>query len=761
MTSSERPLSFFKLSKTGYGRASHSHVAYLSEERREGLCSVNRGHTHEIQWIEPQAEQPEQQDPQTGEIIPAQPAIAGGWQVLPDVDGHSHSIEELEIDLVKARKLGDSRDGKEEESDNDIVSDVWMEWQEAMELEIDSYKKGERAEDFFFGDQWESVLSQRLREEGRACVTKNFTQKYIDDLVGVVREERKEFRFSPKEGGDKGVADLLSFIAKDIQDRNYYQRERAKFFEDLVIPGKAAFNLSVDFTKNLEGDIVIERYPWRDVKFGPFEKDDLSDLEYCVKDRLYSLAKIKQLFPNKAKDIEDDFSSYKLGIPTPNQHITTETPYKSSPYRTPVIFRDFKHIDVLRKEVRVIERWRKIYLTVPVALSPERRVYENCLGVSQEDLKSIKTIPGFAVIERVLPKIRITKVAGNVLLSDENPAELAEDDFYIAVGYCKRRDSRYTGKVSLVEDCQMEINKRASQMIDIGNKCANYVHFIDETTFIDENEEKRYLKYSNTPGSVFRVTSVERRPVTEEGVQFPATIAQLATAAKEDLRELLNTTVEPWGANTTGVALQAEQRKVLRGNQFLFDALEFAEIRVGRLLIPLIQRYYSPERVARLALSAPGREEIDIDGTPLSEFSHADIAALFATADLSQYDTSVTQSTFSPTTRIGVNMMLNDLAKSGYPIPPQTIIRFSDLPKAEQDKILKDIDQQNSSQNQEQSATRQMEIEKTLVGQGIIPPSIKQEYNLSEATMINKNPPQGGVGIGQQPTTPQQNQIPQ
>lgn len=743
-----------RLTTVGFARTKHSHIVYLDDTTGEGLCSLNLKHTHELRFTPPQEAipgQPEQQDPETGEVIPEQPgqeAIEGGWEVVPDpIDGHTHEMEEVELEDFQAP---DRDEDGNKVTDDDKVSDVWELFKESLGLEEKSLKKADESEDFYFGEQWDTGMAETLRSQNRAVLTKNFTQKYIDDLCGVVREERKEFKYSPREGGDKALSDIYSFVTKTILNKCYYQRERAKFFEDMVIRGKAVFDLRVDFTTNLEGDIVIDCYPSSDVLLGPFNKDDLSDLEYLNKHQLYSMAKIKQLWPGKAKEVTADFRAYVDRFGESDTHVNRgEDAYASSPTRMPAILGGYKNIDIQRKEIRVIECWRKVYLSAPIAISPERDFYKNCYGWSRKDVESLKTIPGFGVIDRTIPKIRITKVCGNTLLSDEYPADLPKDDFTIAVAYCKRRNSQYIGKVELAKDSQLEINKRASQAIDIGNKMATYVSYIDDTLFVDDNEQERFMQESNSPGSVFRLNNVDRKPVRDEGAQFPSGTVQLMELNKADLRELLNTSVEPWGANTPGSALTAQQRVVLRGNQFLFDNLEFAEIRLGRLLIPTIQRYYSPSRIARLVMSAPGREEVNIDGTPLSDFTEADIEAMFSVVDPGEYDLDVTPGSATPTVRMTTNILLTDLAKSGYQVPPQAIIRYSDLPKAEQDRFLADIQQMNAQQGDAQSATRNMEIEKTLIAQGHIPPSIAQEFNLPGLVPAQQPQPQGGIGSGQ------------
>ena len=155
-----------------------------------------------------------------------------------------------------------------------------------------------------------------------------------------------------------------------------------------------------------------------------------------------------------------------------------------------------KVLDIAKKEVRVFECQRYVYEDNPVAVMVEDDFYHNMFGWREEDVEAVKTLPGMKVVETSARKVRITRVAGNVLLSDENPADLPIDEFNVVLMYAKKRKGRFWGKVRRAIDPQREMNKRASQTIDIGNKCAAYGWFIDANTFPDDMEKNKFIPLS-------------------------------------------------------------------------------------------------------------------------------------------------------------------------------------------------------------------------------------------------------------------------
>ncbi len=740
---------FRRLAAFGKGKKKHTHIAYISPDEGSGLVSLNEDHTHEVFYEPPM---PAQLD-EMGNILV--PEIPGRWVVSPGPDGHVHALEEIRAQ-VKEKK----------EDDEELLKLVYGLADAAITREAKSLEKGRESEDFYTGKHWDDATKDKLASLDRACLTINLIQKNIDTLCGFQREQRADIKYLPMEGGDQRVADLLNVVVKHITERCYFDREEAETFLDQVVVGRGNFNIYVDFSSDLRGRIVIEKFPWDEVFFGPHEKADLSDCEYLVKSKWFSKEKIKQLWPKKAEEIDGRFSQLEMTSGTDGIQFLHDNYRKSNDWAPVTLGGSYPLLDIARKEIRVLELWQKVYKTVDVITDPSNDVYESAEGWKAEDIESVKTIPGLFVIPRQVTRMRIVKCAGGGVLSDENPADLPEDDFFIVPVYAHKRGEEFWGKVEIAKDPQREINKRHSQAVDVMNKMASYVWFTDETTFPDR-EEERFQNYASMPGAVFKVNDTNRLPARVEGVKFPGEIVQLMEVGHARLDEIMHVAVESQGERESAQSLLQRQKMRMVGNEYLFDNLSFAKRKIGRLLLKLIQRYWPPERIARLVLSqATKNPDMMMGGQPVADFTEEDIITLLKTTDLGEYDVVVTEASFSPTARLANFLLLSDLAKSGLPIPPESLINLADIPDGEKQKLMSQMAQQQEAMASAESEKSQTEINKTLIGQGIIPPSVQEQLGQQspQAQMQGQipmddtfSPPSGGVGEA----APEQIQAPQ
>lgn len=711
------------------GKGGHYHIVYLNTDSGRGQLSFNDGHTHNIIYTPPVAEIPAQEaqyDELGNEIAPAQefsPMQVGYWTVEADpTDGHTHDLEEYKIKTPKSK-----------EKDEDIVNDIYTLYREGYELESDSRKKGRESDSFYSGDgQWTAQQKSELEALQRAAVTINLIGRYLDELKGYQMQQRTDIQYLPTEGGDAIISDILNIVSKNILDQCYYQREKSKIFHDQCVPGRGLINFYISFLNDFRGEIIVEKFPWDQAYLGPHEKEDLSDCEWLIKHKMYSLAKLKQLWGDKAKEIQKDYDSFCAD--GSREHIQTKPDqYEASNNvisAAPMIIGDDSIVDIARKEYRQIECWRKKYVNTPVAVNADDEAFINCFGWERKDLDSIKTLDGFYIIQKPSVKIRITKVAGNVLLSDEDPADLPTDDFHLIPVYAYKFGNRFWGKVEAAKDPQREVNYRRSQAIDIGNKMISYGHFITSETFDTPEEETKFMNQSTSPGGVYKLALGQPKPEKLEAPAFPQALAELMNIAQADVQSMINITVEPGGANESGTAFLNKQKQKLTSNEFLFDNLRFAEQKLGRLLIPLIQRYYSPERIARIVNYHAQTNEVKLGGTPISDFTEAQIVELLYNSDLTKYDTIVSESTYSPSQRMATWQMMIEMANNGQPISPNTLIELMPVPEAQKQKLLKEQQAQAESQSQAAATTADTEIAKTLFAKDVYPKKYLDMYGI-------------------------------
>lgn len=707
----------------------HGHVVYLDDENGVGFCSVDAGHSHEIQFVPPTAYQPAQTDEMGNVIAPEQPANPGGWYVAPMDDGHSHDIGEIRL-----------KKEKRDESEEDVVCEVIEHYKIAEKVEEESIKNGKESEEFYEGKQWDEGLKRLLEQENRAALVLNKTQRSINELSGYERESRTTFKAVPVgEGVDLRVSDLLNECFSYVVENCNYIMEKSKVFVDSAITGRGLFNLRMDFTKNLEGEVIIERYEWDEARFGEHNKEDLSDCEVLFKEKRFSLSKLKQLFPKKAKELEECYQSlYEVNKTGLND--LQEKDYTRGRNSIATIAGDKNLVDVAQKQFLAIERWMKVYTPTSVFVNDELDFYQNVIGYSAKDIAAIRTIinpqsgePVFYEVPRTIEKVRITKVAGGVLLSDENPADLPIDDFFLVPVYAHKRKNKFWGKIESVKDSQRELNKRASQEIDILNRMVSYGWIYDEETFANPEEETRFKENSSRPGFKVKVQDVNNPPKMIEGIKMPTELVQARQAAEAMHDSLMNIVVVPLGANDNAPKLLQLKQQRLTGNEFLFDSLKAAQARVGKLVLRLIQRYFSPERIYRIVSIRNQSKQVMLGDTPFGEFSSQEILNLLYTTDLEKFDVAITENTYTPTQKLANSLLLSDFASKGFAPPPEIFVENMDAPEEIKSRWVQSIKMQQESQAQGQADAGRREVEKTLIAQGYMPPSVAQEFGLTGA----------------------------
>lgn len=687
-----------KTTKSGKGRGSHDHIAYLKDDG-SGYTS-DSGHIHQISFLEPIPQSIDQmpESPTYGQVL--NEGFEGGWQILPGPDGHLHDLMPL-----LSKELSDDDDPET------IVQEIINLYEEAKEIEKDSREDGYECEQFVMGDQWKKKTKAALEGNDRAAMTVNALEHKLDTLSGYQRQNRMDIRFLPIEDGDQRVADILNIVSKNVLEQTNFGREETKVFEDASLVGRGAFHIYDDFARNIMGDIVVEKFQWDEIYFGPHEKEDLSDCDYIIKEKWHSISKLKQVWPKKAKDFHPEVKE----ITTKS---TKSEDWSKSHGTTQLSGSSSDLVDTVRKQYKVLECIRKIYKRVYILINQEDEFVFAANDWSESDVNSMKSMPGFEVIPRVVHNLKKTLVTSDALLENEY-IDLPLNDFNIVPVYAKKRRGKFWGKIKSVIDLQKLINKSYSQFVDILNKVVAYGWFYDHETFPNQAEERKFKKNSTSPGFTQKVNDVNHLPVKEEGIKFPNELTQSIMMFQGSIKEILNINLEFMGdsGNESGIALRQKIIQQLLGNDFIFDNLSFAKKKLGKLLVGYIQKIYTPERILRIIQneSKKEKEPSQIGGKPISEYDPQEIIQLLENTDLTKYDVAVAEGPASPTAMMSNYLLLLEMGKSGTPVPASAIIRFAPIPG--KDKILEELSQDMQRQEQMDKRKYDTEIAKAQIAQ--------------------------------------------
>jgi len=215
-------------------------------------------------------------------------------------------------------------------------------------------------------------------------------------------------------------------------------------------------------------------------------------------------------------------------------------------------------------------------------------------------------------------------------------------------------------------------------------------------------EEEKYKKYQSKPGFIAKLSTTDRPPIFKEGIRFPAEIVQLLELSKIHLSEIMNIHPEPVGANDSGIALARKEKMKLQGNGFLFDNLSFAKRQVVKIVLYLMQKHYTVERIMRIiAKTATSNKEAQIDGKPIMEYNPEDVRTFLENKDLTKLDIIISEGQWTPTMRMANLMILLELAKTRPDVPVEVLIEFMDqMPKSIKERLIKGIEQARAAAQQ-------------------------------------------------------------
>ena len=551
----------------------------------------------------------------------------------------------------------------------------------------------------------------------------------VDVLTGFQRQNRLYLKFLPIEDGDQVVADILNVVTKTILASNNFESDETRVFEDTIVTGLGAFNIYLDYTDNLKGDIKVERFPWRDLRFGPHENLDLRDCEYMFKLKWFSKAKLKQLYPDEYEKIQP-YSAEEGMDSAAHRSFLTSLKWEDAggkTYGAVDIYGDDDLYDSHKKNYRVLERWQKEYRNVPVVVFTPTEEAENVYGMPKKDIKRLEGIEGIKIFYKETHKMRVVKTAGHVLLEDFYP-DLAVEDFHIIPVFGKHYviDDKlgFSGKVRTTKDPQRSINKYYSMILDNGNKNNNNLMFYDDDTFGgNEMLEQEFKENATKPLHIQKVNNLSKIPVTLPAPTINSNAATILEMSSALFQKISNVNAEMLGQesnSTSGRAILLRKQGALVGNEYLFDNLALAKRRLGKLLISMIQKVFTPERIVRIIKNQSIREQIkvtDIKGSgPLFEkYPPEAIEEMLSNTDLTKYDISVAESPYNPTTRQYIYWSLVEAGQNGAPIPPQMLIKHSEMTQADKDEAITLIEQQQMAAMQMEQQKINSEIQKSQI----------------------------------------------
>ena len=453
---------------------------------------------------------------------------------------------------------------------------------------------------FYRGDQWDESDVAALDAEGRPALTINTVLPTVNTVLGEQSTRRADVQFKPRRGGEAEVAHTLTKLYLQIADNNKLDWVEQQVFSDgLILDGRGYFDVRMDFSDHVEGEVRITAKDPLDILIDPDAKDsDPKTWNEVFETKWMTLDEIEELYGKKKAEelrfIAENGNGYgrdsieyeenRFGdLDSTDDYLGAGIPGDD----------DYRNVRALR----ILERQHKRMTRVMCFVDPEagdmRDVPE---AWSEQKAKKFAKQYGLNLIRKVKRKVRWTVTCDKVVLHDDwSPY----NDFTIVPYFAYFRRGRPFGMVRNLLSPQEQLNKIASQELHIVNTTANSGWMVESGSLVgmaaDDLEE-----HGAETGLVLEYNRGSTPPVKIQPNQIPTGLDRISQKAALNIKAISGINDSMLGtdsAEVSGVAIQAKQNRGAIMIQVPLDNLRKTRQYLAEKILSLVQTFYSERRV--------------------------------------------------------------------------------------------------------------------------------------------------------------------
>lgn len=471
--------------------------------------------------------------------------------------------------------------------DKDIVEEARDFLKEAEDAENEN-RENFKADIRFsrLSEQWPEKMFKKREQEGRPCLTFNRLQSVIRQVVNDGRLNRPQVKVvAVDDKGDKEVADVYSGIIKNIETQSNADAAYDTGIDNAVSGGWGYLTVDIDYIddEGFEQDIRIMRVPDPLCIYGDpnSESVDSSDWEQAIEVKKIPRDKFEKLYP---KAQQTDFEVEEWGN-VGDSWIDTDS-------------------------VTIAKYWKR---------TRNERVIIGLSDGSVVDLKEYEN-EAEAYMEAGIQPVTQPRSVPSYKVSCHTLNGVEELDTKEWIGKFIPIVPIYGDEIW--EGGERHLRSLIHDAID-ANRMYNYwrsaetemVALAPRVPFVGEEGSFNDPKWSMINDSSIAFVTYKKgaqRPTREMGPQIPAGMSQQALTAADDIKAITGIYDASLGARsneTSGVAINARKVEGEVSTFHFQDNLTRAIRHLGLILIDLIPKVYSTERMMRV-IGEDGEAEI-------------------------------------------------------------------------------------------------------------------------------------------------------
>ena len=565
------------------------------------------------------------------------------------------------------------------EEEERISRNNWERYKRARDSgHIDYVEMAKRCDAFYRGEQWDQADIAALDEEGRPALTINTILPTVNTVIGEQSTRRMDISFKPRRNTNEETAVVLNKLFKQIGDNNKLDWAESQVFTDGLIQDRGYFDVRMDFTDHVEGEIRVKAEDPLDILIDPDAKDwDPKTWDEVFKTRWMTTDEIEELYGQKKADklrvIAENGASYGMdSIEYEEQRYgDTNANLEYSGTVAPDIPEEVGAV----RAIRVVERQHRKLINCQFYVDPQTGdMREVPTGWSKQKRNKFARDFNLDVIEKLAKKVKWTVTADKVVLHDDwSPYK----DFTIIPYFPYWRRGKPFGVVRNLLSPQEMLNKISSQELHIVNTTANSGWMVESGSLVgmtaDDLEE-----HGAETGLVLEYNRGSSLPAKIPSNTIPTGLDNIGRKAAFNIKEISGIGDSMLGTDkpeVSGVAIRAKQERGALMIQVPLDNLTKTRQYLAENMLGLIQTFYTEERVIQVTNEEDPmkpRESMVVnqmtpEGIVINDLTMGEYDVIVGTAPARDNfdDIQFAQAL--------------ELKKLGVPIPDDVIIEYSNL----------------------------------------------------------------------------------
>lgn len=588
-----------------------------------------------------------------------------------------------------------------------LATEVWARYSWLRDNgHLEFVKKATVCEDFFAGLQWDSNDLALLKAQRRPALTINKIISTIANVLGEQIYNRTDIAFKPRnEGATAQVADALTKVFMQIGDNNQLAWVRSDVFCDGIIGSRGFFDVRLDFSDSLRGEVRVEQLnpknvlidsdadeydpdKWGDVIVTKWMSADQIEILYSKADADLLRGRSDSYFPYGYDSIDRDRD--RFGAPRSGYAYGTGPDAGDGNVRN----------------IRVIERqWKKLDRVqhfVDVGSGDTRRVPGD--WDEARVAAHLAQNPNLTLTKKLVQRIRWTVIADSVVLHDDwSPYS----HFTVVPYFPYFRRGRTLGLVENLIGPQELLNKVSSQELHVVNTTANSGWKVKRNALQNMSVAELEQRGAQS-GLVLELDELDNADKITPN-QTPSGLDRISYKAEEHIKSISGVSDYMQGFAREDVSAKSVNSNKQSGQANLakvMDNMNRTDFILARNVLDLVQAFYTEQRLLhittdrltntteQLTVNQPTPEGMIVNDLTLGEY------AVVVTNQPERDTFEETQ--FDQAVRMRI--------EAGVQIPDKHILQSSRLKnKAE---IIKDMEgDQNTPEAQAQAALKMRMLE--------------------------------------------------